>query len=97
MQFTVIAYDYKNGGLARRLAVRDQHIKMGDKMKLDGNYLMGVALLNEKDQMIGSLMIVNYPSRKELDAWLHIEPYVVHKVWEKIEIIPCKIGPSFVK
>ena len=66
-------------------------------MKAGGNYLMGVALLNKNNQMIGSVMILDYPSRKELDEWLKIEPYVVNKVWEKIEIIPCQVGPTFCK
>lgn len=56
---------------------------------------MGVALLNEDGQMIGSVMILNYPSRKELDDWLRIEPYVINNVWEKIEITPCKVGSTF--
>ncbi|HSW88475.1 MAG TPA: YciI family protein [Candidatus Saccharimonadales bacterium] len=97
MQFIVIAHDYKEGGLEKRLAVRDQHIKMGDQMKANGNYIMGVALLDDSDKMIGSVMILEYPSRKELDAWLTVEPYVVNNVWEKIEITPCKIGPTFLK
>jgi uncharacterized protein YciI len=97
MQFLVIAYDYKDGGLERRLASRDEHVKLGDKMKAYGNYLMGVALINNDGQMIGSVMILDYPSRKELDDWLKIEPYVVNKVWEKIEIKPCKVGPTFLK
>lgn len=58
---------------------------------------MGAALLDEKGQMFGSVMILDYPSRKELDGWLRIEPYLVNKVWEKIEIKPCKVGPSFMK
>lgn len=97
MQFIVTAYDYKEGGLERRLASREEHIKMGDNMKAAGNYILGVALLDESEKMIGSVMILDYPSRKELDDWLKVEPYVVNKVWETIEITPCKIGPTFLK
>ncbi len=97
MQFVIIAHDYVNGGLARRLAAREEHVKMGDKMKTAGNYIMGVALLDEKGNMKGSVMVLDYPSRNELDNWLKIEPYNVHKVWETIQIIPCKVGPSFLK
>jgi len=95
MQFVVIAYDYKKGGLKRRLKIRSKHIGLGDKMKAEGNYLMGAAILDKQNKMIGSIMILEYPSRKELDTWLKVEPYVTDKVWEKIEIRPCKIGPSF--
>lgn len=97
MQYVVIAYDHKDGGLERRLAVREKHIALGDKMRAEGNYLMGAALLNEHGQMTGSVMILDFPLKKELDDWLKIEPYVMEKVWDKIEIIPCKVGPTFLK
>lgn len=96
MQFIVIARDYPDG-LERRLAVRQDHIKLGDKLKVEGKQLYGVALLDNDGKMQGSVLIVEYPTRKELDEWLAIEPYVVGKVWEKIEIIHCKVGPSFIK
>jgi uncharacterized protein len=47
--------------------------------------------------MIGSMMVVYYPSRQELDDWLKVEPYVVRKVWEKIDIKPCKVASTFMK
>ncbi len=97
MQFVVIARDYKDSGLERRLKVRDQHVAMGDKMRASGNYHMGVALLDESGNMCGSVMILEYPSRKELDEWLANEPYILNKVWEKWEIQECKIGPTFLK
>lgn len=97
MQFLVTAYDYKKGGLERRLASRNEHVKLGGRMKANGNYLMGIAILNKDGQMIGSVMILDYPSRKELNDWLKVEPYVLHKVWEKIEIKSCKVGPTFLK
>ena len=96
MQFIVIAKDYKDA-LQRRLDIRSKHIELGDKMVLDGKALYGVALLNEEGQMNGSVYIVDFPSREELDVWLKTEPYVTGKVWEKIEVIPCRVGPSFTK
>ena len=96
MQFIIIAHDYKDG-LERRLKVRSEHIKFGDKLVLDGKALYGVALLDEKGDMRGSVYIMDFPSREELDAYLRNEPYVTGKVWEKIEVIPCKVGPSFTK
>lgn len=96
MQFIIIAHDYKDG-LKRRLQVRGKHIELGDKLVLDGKALYGVALLDDKGDMRGSVYIMDFPSRKELDEWLQIEPYVTEKVWEKIKVIPCKVGPSFTK
>lgn len=97
MQFLIIAHDYKEGGLQKRLAARNEHVAMGNQMKNNGNYLMGVAILNENNQMIGSVMVLDYPSRSELEAWLKVEPYVVNRVWEKIKILQCKVGPTFMQ
>ncbi len=96
MQFLIIAHDYKDG-LERRLRARSEHIKYGDKLVLDGKALYGVALLDDKGDMRGSVYIMEFPSREELDNYLKNEPYVTGKVWEKIEVIPCKVGPSFTK
>jgi len=96
MQFIVIAHDYKDG-LERRLKVREKHLKHGDKLVAEGKALYGVALLDDKRDMKGSVYIMDFPSRRELDEWLQTEPYVKEKVWEKIEVIPCKVGPSFTK
>ena len=36
--------------------------------------------------MKGSVLILDFESRAQLDAYLETEPYVVNHVWEKIEI-----------
>ena len=95
MQFIIIAHDYKDSGLERRLKMRNQHSELGNRLVAEGKHLYGVALLDEKGQMNGSVLVVDFPSRTELDEWLIKEPYVTGNVWEKIEIIPCKVGPSF--
>lgn len=96
MQFAIIARDYKDQeALSRRMAAREAHIALSNTAKEKGEQLFGAAMLNEQGKMCGSIMVVELPSRKEVEAWLAIEPYVTGKVWEQIEIIPCKIGPSF--
>lgn len=45
--------------------------------------------------MIGSVLIVDFPTREALDGWLKVEPYVVGDVWKQIEITPCKVPPMF--
>ncbi len=96
MQYIVIARDGKDqGALERRLKVRNDHVKLGDKLRTEGKALYGVALLSETAKMNGSVYIVDFPSRKELDEWLKIEPYMIGGVWKNIEIVPCSVGPSF--
>lgn len=96
MQFLVIAHDGTDPeALNRRLAARPAHIEMGNEYRADGKHLFGVALLDETEKMIGSVLLVDFATREELDAWLAVEPYVVGKVWERIEVTRCKVGPSF--
>lgn len=98
MQFLVIAKDRTDdGALDRRMAARPAHLEMGDVYKKEGKHLYAAALLNDENKMIGSALVVDFPSRKELDEWLAKEPYVLGDVWQHIEITPCKVGPSFLK
>jgi uncharacterized protein YciI len=96
MQFLVIGYDGTDEqALSRRMAVREKHISLGDKMRDAGKMLYGAAILDDDDKMIGSVLICQFDSKAELDQWLKLEPYVIGGVWQKIEVKPCKVGPSF--
>jgi len=97
MQFLVMGYDGTDEqALNRRLAVREAHIALGDKMRDAGKMLYGAAILDDSGKMIGSMLVCDFESRIELDTWLEKEPYITGNVWQKIEIKPCKVGPSFV-
>lgn len=96
MQFLLIAFDGEDElALERRMQSRPAHIAMSDEAIKRGEQLVGAAILSDSGNMRGSVMIVDFSSRSELDAWLAKEPYVMGKVWQKIEVYPCKIGPSF--
>ena len=96
MQYIVIAHDSPaEGTLERRLASRPAHIELGDRMRAEGKLLFAVALLDEQERMVGSVMICDFRTRLELDQWLEIEPYVVGGVWDKVDVQMCKVGPSF--
>jgi len=96
MQYTIIAYDHTDeNAYERRLRARADHIKLGDEMKKEGKAIFGVAILDDNEKMIGSIYVCDFTSKQELDDWLKIEPYVIGKVWDKITIHPCKVGPSF--
>lgn len=96
MQFLLVAYDGSDDrALERRLHARDRHIALGDEMVAAGRMLYGTAILDDQDKMIGSMLVLDFPSREDLDAWLAVEPYVVGDVWRTIEIQPCRVGPSF--
>lgn len=96
MKFIVIGYDGKDAqALDRRMAAREAHLALSDQAIARGEHLLAAALLNEDEQMCGSVMVVDFPSRDALDKWLETEPYIQGKVWEDVQVFPCKIPPSF--
>lgn len=98
MQFIVTGYDGTDTGAEkRRLAVREEHLKLANSMREEGKLLFAAALLDDYEKMIGSVLIMNFNNKAELDKWLEIEPYVKGHVWENIEVKPCKIPPMFLK
>jgi len=98
MQFLVIAYDGTDEKAPeRRMAAREAHLAGIQKMAAEGKALYGTAILDERERMIGSMLVVEYPSRADVDAWLKSEPYVVGDVWRKIEVYPARVAPMFAK
>jgi uncharacterized protein len=98
MQFMVIAYDGTDDkALERRMAAREAHLAGVVKMKEEGKAVYGVAILNDREQMIGSVLVVDYPTRADVDTWLKTEAYVVGDVWRKIEVLPARVPPMFIK
>jgi len=92
MQFLLIGKDGKDDkAMERRLAVREAHIKLGDEMEASGERWYGCAILNDEGKMIGSMAVLDFPSKKELQDYLKREPYVTGKVWQTVEISKCNI------
>jgi uncharacterized protein len=97
MQFMILAHDHRDeSALARRMAARDAHLALARRHIDSGNLLYAVALLNEQGEMCGSMLVAAYDSRAHLDEWLAMEPYVTADVWQTVEVIPCRVGPTFV-
>lgn len=89
VQYVVHAYDFTDSGaLARRMAIRPDHLDGVRTLRSKGQFHLGGALLNEEGQMMGSMMLVEFDTPGELQDWLDIEPYIVHQVWERWDIKP---------
>lgn len=87
MQFVIIGLDgTDNGALERRLAVRSDHLALGEIMTKDGRMLYGAALLNDDGKMKGSMLVMNFPSEEKLNEWLKVEPYMTGDVWRDVTI-----------
>lgn len=92
MQFLIIGRDGADEkAKERRLAARSAHIALGEELRLAGNIWYGAALWDDNNEMIGSMLLMDFPSRKELEEWLEKEPYVTGKVWESVEILKCNV------
>lgn len=96
MNFIVNGYDYKDHtALERRMKAREDHMVGIKDMVTTGKILYAVAMLNEEDNMCGSVLILEMENKEAVENYLKNEAYIIGKVWEKVEIIPCKIPPLF--
>lgn len=77
---------------ARREAVRPSHAGGIRPLADAGNVLMGGTILEHDGTMRGSVMLVDFPSRRELDAWLDHDPYVTGGVWQQVEVAPFRVA-----
>jgi len=93
MQFLLIAYDGTDPeAFERRMKVRPEHFEKIAVIKKRKEFLLGGAILDEKGQMIGSMIVYEFPDRAALDRILKEEPYIIHGVWVKIEIMPFRLA-----
>ena len=87
MTFLIVAHDFRDqDALSRRMQQRTAHIDGVRKMKVDGTFLDGGAMLDDEGRMVGSMILVEFPSRSEVDDWLARDPYVTGQVWEHITV-----------
>lgn len=95
MQFILIAYDGTDkDALARRMAARDEHLKLGRGFYEAGKWLYAVGILDDAGQMTGSMIVCEFPSREEMEKqWLSREPYIAGKVWQTIDIRRVRTAP----
>ena len=92
-QYLVTAYDHTNAdALQHRLNIRSHHLDGARELKVSGNFIIGGAMLNDEGKMIGSVMILQFETEEELQAWQQSEPYITQAVWETVDIKPFKVA-----
>ncbi|MDX9726696.1 MAG: YciI family protein [Bacteroidales bacterium] len=93
MQFLLVAFDgTDSGALERRMKVRQEHLDKIAVLKKKGNFVLGGAILDDNQTMVGSMIIYEFPDRKALDESLKDEPYITGGVWQKIDIRPYRLA-----
>ena len=89
MQFLVVAKDGTDeDALERRRRTRPTHLGSIQPLVDRGNVLVGGAILDDAGDMVGSMLLVDFPVRADLDAWLAADPYVTEGVWREVEVTP---------
>jgi uncharacterized protein YciI len=92
-QYLVTGYDYTDeGALDRRMGVRPHHLDGAVALKASGNYILGGAILNDDGKMIGSVMVLQFETEEQLEAWKMSEPYITQKIWESVDVKPFKVA-----
>lgn len=92
-QYIVHAWDGPDEkALERRMTARPAHFDGARKLKTEGHFILGGAMLNEDGKMIGSTMVLQFETKEQLQQWINSEPYIAGKVWEKIDIYPFRVA-----
>ena len=88
VQFVIRAYDGKRM-LEKRMEVRPRHLEGMERIRQ--HVVCAGGLLDDEGKMKGSMLVMEFESRQELDEYLANEPYVLEHVWEKIEVEPINV------
>ena len=92
-QYLIIAQDGEDDrALDRRKEVRPLHLTGAKKLKENGNFVLGGAMLDDDANMRGSIMIVQFASHEDFQKWYDNEPYITGGVWKKIEVRPFRVA-----
>lgn len=92
-QYVITAYDHTDeGALDRRMQVRPKHLEGAARLRQTGNYVLGGAILDDAGRMTGSVMVLQFDTDEELEAWKATEPYIVENIWETVDIKPFKVA-----
>ena len=83
MQYIITAYDGQNM-LEKRMEVRPRHLENMSQVK--GRIICAGGLLDDERKMKGSVLIMDFESKDLLDEYLSTEPYILEKVWEKVQV-----------
>ena len=88
IQYIIKAYDGANQ-LEKRLAVRPRHLE--NMAKVPGKVICAGGLLDDRGNMKGSVLILEFDREELLRQYLDSEPYIREHVWETVEVEPMNV------
>jgi uncharacterized protein len=68
---------------------------LANRLRASGDLLCGVAKLDDAGQPAGSMEVVGFNSRADLDGWLPKEPFVTGQVRGGVEVAVRRVGAIF--
>lgn len=97
MLYLIIAKDGTDPDApARRQAVRERHLEGARTASERGALKLGGAILDDGGAMVGSALVVEAASEREVRDFLEGDIYSREGVWQHFEIYPFKraVGPE---
>ncbi len=88
MQFVITALDGADA-LEKRMEVRPRHLE--GMARLGRHIVCAGGLPDGEGKPRGSVLVLDFDTREDLDAYLREEPYVAAGVWEKIDVRPMNV------
>ena len=86
--YALIAHD--RPGLEHRRDNRPAHLEHMATLDAAGRLRYGGPLLNEKQDMVGSLIILEADSLDDAKATYAQDPYVIHNVFDRYDVVETK-------
>jgi uncharacterized protein YciI len=83
MKFVIIGYDNAQAEAKRKLH-RAAHLANLEPLDKHGRVVLAGPLTDKT----GSLMVLEFETREEVEDFVRHDPYVVHEVFERVEIHP---------
>jgi uncharacterized protein YciI len=93
MLYAIVGEDVRNG-LEKRASARPAHLKHVDELIAKGKLVIGGAFpaIDSNDPgpagMTGSLIVAEFNSLEEAEAWINADPYVTEGVFAKLTVKP---------
>jgi uncharacterized protein YciI len=96
VHFMIFAWDRPDDeGVARRDATRAAHGETITALFEAGRVLFGAGVFDDEGVVRGSLIIADYPTRAEVDAYLAGEPFATAGVWDRVEVHPLRVPSMY--
>jgi uncharacterized protein len=93
--YAIIGQDGPNS-LARRAAARPRHLERAEALRAEGRMILAgpFPAIDSVDPgpagFTGSLIVAEFASLAEAEAWINADPYVMDGVFASVEVRPFK-------